>query len=114
MINDQCSICNDSFFIDHWLLHIEHYFHRIPNNLPNTPKITPPKSPVMPSMATKMMAMPISLYKNRVPPLVPIFSSAHELVPKFSIIHSVLITNSVPRTTPTMPRMYFIEHANYE
>jgi len=52
---------------------------------------------------TKIMARPMNLYMILVPPLVPNFSSAQALAPKFCINHSVLIINVAPISTNKIP-----------
>src|SRR3989338_6567697 len=68
----------------------------------------PPSEPVSPKNEIKIMAKPINLYIKRVPPLVPIFSSAQELLPKFSTNHSVFKIKIVPTAIARIEIKYFI------
>jgi len=72
--------------------------------------MTSPNIPVIPIIDKIIIIIPINLYINRVPPEEPRCCSAQELVPKFCINHSVLITKNTPARIIKMPITMFIYH----
>src|SRR3989338_699658 len=56
----------------------------------------------------KIKRIPITFHINRVPPLVPNFSSAQALAPKFTTIHSVFNTAAAPTIAKKIPIKYLI------